>query len=382
MKMVNAWTREIDEEEDAIAEIEAMIDGKLSANSVGIVTCHPDYAGNGTLVKLAEKLPFEIVGCTTNLSATSGEIDSELLQLSVLTADDADFAVEYTADLNAGNYEEEIHHMVERAEERLGAKPKLGLIFSPILPDLGVDAFLDALDKETGGIPLFGSVMAGFRPDFSDGLVIANGAASPGSLAVAFIAGNVTPRCYLHSIANKNVRPQKAIVTKSEGYFVKGVNGIPYFDYLRSVGFDLKSAADWSNLPALFDLKDGATAIALGIYGVTEDGSVQFARKIPEGTTFSVGVVDPESILATDEAMIRDLLAGDAPSALFIAPCVTRYFMLAPTSDVEAENIVGAVGDKAPYALFYSGGEICPITEKDGALSNQLHNYSIIALAL
>jgi hypothetical protein len=241
---------------------------------------------------------------------------------------------------------------------------------------------LDALDEETGGIPLFGTVKAGFRSDFSDGRVIAEGRSLQAGLAVVFIAGNVTPKYYLHSIANKNVRPQKAIVTKSEGYFVKTVNGMPYFDYLRSVGFDLKSAADWSNLPVLFDLKDSAQTIALGIYGVTEDGGVQFARKIPEGTTFSVGVVDPESIRATDEAMIRDLLAGDAPNALFIAPCITRYFMLAPNSDAEAEALVSAIGDKTPYALFYSGGEICPITENEGALSNQLHNYSIIALAL
>jgi hypothetical protein len=382
MKMVNTWTLEIDEAEDAIAEIEAMLDGKLSENTVGIVTCHPDYAENGMLTKLAERLSFPIAGCTTNLSATAGKIDSELLQLAALTADDAFFAAESTPDLNAGNYEEEIRLMVQRAEAKLGTKPKFGLIFSPILTDLGVDAFLAALDEATGGIPLFGSVMAGFRADFTDGRVIADGKVSRGMLSVVFIAGNVTPKYYLHSVANKNVRPQKAIVTKSNGYFVESVNDMPYFDYLRSVGFDVKTAADWSNLPVLFDLENSDRAIALGIYGVGEGGSVQFARKIPEGTTFSIGVIDSESIQTTDEAMIKDLTGGEPPDALFLVPCVTRFFMLAPNSLTEAENLDRAVGDKAPYALLYSGGEICPITEKDGALSNQLHNYSIIALAL
>jgi hypothetical protein len=382
MKMINAWTREIDETEDAIAEIEAMLAGKLEGNAVAIVTCHPDYIENGTLAKLAEKLPFDIAGCTTNLSATAGEIDTELLQASVLTAEDASFAVGYTAELHAGNYEAEIQNMVQKAEERLGAKPKFGLIFSPILTDLGVDALLDAMDDATGGMPLFGSVMAGFRPDGSDAKVIAGAGASRGRLAVVFLAGNVEPHYYLHSIANKNVRPQKAMVTKSEGYFVQAANGMPYFDYMRSVGFDLKTAADWSNLPGLFDLQDSDHAIALGIYGVGEDGSVQLGRKIPEGTTFSIGVIDPESIQSTDEAIVQDLEAGGKPNALFLAPCTTRYLMLAPTSAKEAEYLAGAIGDKAPYALFYAGGEICPVIKKDGTLSNQLHNYSIIALTL
>ncbi|GHU65138.1 hypothetical protein AGMMS49983_12330 [Clostridia bacterium] len=382
MKMINAWTHEIDEIDDAIAEIEGLLEGKLASNTVGIVTCHPDYIANGIVAKLAEKLPFPIAGLTTNLSAAVGEINPELLHLAALTAEDASFAAESTVDLNVENYEEEIRNMVQRAKERLGETPKFGLIFSPVLPDLGVDALLDALDEETGGIPLFGSVMAGFRSDFTDGRVITGSGASRSSLAVIFITGNIEPRYYLHSIANKNVRPQKAIVTESDGYFVKSVNDMPFFDYLRSVGFDVKTQADWSNLPVLFDFNNSDRAVALGVYAVGEGGSVQFARKIPEGTTFSIGVVDPESIMTTGGAMVKDLTQGDAPNAFFIAPCVTRYFMLAPNSLEEAKYIVDAIGNQAPYALFYSGGEICPVTKKEGVLSNQLHNYSIIALAL
>jgi hypothetical protein len=63
-------------------------------------------------------------------------------------------------------------------------------------------------------------------------------------------------------------------------------------------------------------------------------------------------------------------------------PCVTRYIVLHPNSDAEIKKVIEKVGDKIPYWLAYSGGEICPVRGKDGKLRNRLHNYTFSACVL
>jgi hypothetical protein len=60
-------------------------------------------------------------------------------------------------------------------------------------------------------------------------------------------------------------------------------------------------------------------------------------------------------------------------------PCVTRYVMMAPNNDDEMKLVMKTVGNALPHALCYSGGEICPIRDRDGRLHNHHHNYTFSA---
>ncbi|MDR1796526.1 MAG: FIST C-terminal domain-containing protein [Clostridiales Family XIII bacterium] len=382
MEMRNAYTTEIDEAADALGEILDQLDtATLKANTAGVISCHPDFIESGVASYIAERLPFPVVGCTTIYGSANGEMGNYLLQVAALTADDARFAAVTSGPLGGGNEKEALGAMAAEAREALGEEPKLALIFFPVLKTVPGDALLGILDAAVGGMPLFGTVVAGSEPDLSDGRVLAaDGAASTDRVAALFFAGAVNPRFYVYSIANKNIRPNKAMVTDSDGYVVKKINGLSYFDYLRSVGMAVENeGVDFTIFPNMVDY-GGGRVVALGVYHVFEDGSILSAGKMPVGTTLTIGVVDQDSVFSTDYSALAAIKADEKPDCLFVVPCITRYFMLAPDSAAEARKIDDAFD--MPYTLFYSGGEICPLRDEGGKLYNQFHNYSLTALAL
>ena len=55
VKMITAYTEEVDEIEDGIAEILQQIDlGTLKKNNVGLITCHFDFIDSGFIEELCK----------------------------------------------------------------------------------------------------------------------------------------------------------------------------------------------------------------------------------------------------------------------------------------------------------------------------------------
>jgi len=381
MEMRTAYTTEIDEAEDALRELIGQLEPEtLKAHTAGIISCHPEFVESGVAQYVADHLPFDVVGTTTVYGSASGKGDAFLLQVAALTSDDVRFAAAVSPSLEEAGAEGAAKAMAEAARCALGEEPKLAFVFLPLVQNATGDAQLEAIDAALGGdIPVFGTVTSGVEIDLSDGCVLARGLCSKNRAAALFFAGDVHPRFYLYSIANKNVRPNKALVTDADGYVVRKINGVTYFEYLRSIGIDVeREGVDFTNFPNMVDY-DGRT-VALGVYHVFEDGSILSAGKMPVGTTLTIGVVDQDSVFSTDYSALAAIKADEKPDCLFVVPCITRYFMLAPDSAAEARKIDDAFD--MPYTLFYSGGEICPLRDEGGKLYNQFHNYSLTALAL
>jgi len=98
MRMLNAWTLELDDPAVAVAEILEQLDleNRLLAHSAGFITCSSDYVETGMVKAICDALPFEVVGCTPLTNAVNQEGGTLLLCLSVLTADDCRFVTALT----------------------------------------------------------------------------------------------------------------------------------------------------------------------------------------------------------------------------------------------------------------------------------------------
>jgi hypothetical protein len=129
----------------------------------------------------------------------------------------------------------------------------------------------------------------------------------------------------------------------------------------------------------MVDYGDGSKPVALAIYGMNADGSALLGGEAPQGAAFSLGEIDYEGIIETARLSLEQALKTGKKDGLLMLPCVSRYLMLAPRSEDEMKLVMELTGDALPHTLFYSGGEICPIRDRDGKLHNHHHNYTFSA---
>jgi hypothetical protein len=195
------------------------------------------------------------------------------------------------------------------------------------------------------------------------------------SVAMLLVHGDIEPEFIVTSIPDRNISTRKAIVTKSAGCVVKEANGIPFAQYLNSIGYTTKVGIDPTSFPLMMRFPDGSGPVALGVFRIFEDGSILMGGEVPEGTSFSGGEIDSEGILETARASLDKALKTGKRSGFLMFPCISRYLMLAPTSSKEMELASSTVGD-IPYVLAYAGGEICPVRGEDGKLYNHFHNFT------
>ncbi|MDL2317293.1 hypothetical protein LJC59_09555, partial [Desulfovibrio sp. OttesenSCG-928-A18] len=159
MKMLRAFTLEADDPELAVSEILEQLDleNERLANSLGIVTCHPDFLESGALTAISEALPFDVVGSTSLASATDGEMGIEILTLVVLTSDEVSFSTVLTGSL-WDKQEEPIKEACDKALAALAEKPSLILTYQPMMNHVGGEKLAMAISGASGGVPLFGTL--------------------------------------------------------------------------------------------------------------------------------------------------------------------------------------------------------------------------------
>jgi hypothetical protein len=62
-------------------------------------------------------------------------------------------------------------------------------------------------------------------------------------------------------------------------------------------------------------------------------------------------------------------------------PCAIRNIALGVNADNELERAVAVIGNKIPYQICYSGGQICPVKNGEGVFENHIHNYAFTVCA-
>ncbi|MDR1027822.1 MAG: FIST C-terminal domain-containing protein [Clostridiales Family XIII bacterium] len=383
IKAITVSTSEIDDAEAAVAEITAQLDAgnRLLAHSIGLMGCYSDFIDSGVVAALHDALPFEFVG-TTTLGAISRETDPLVgLTMLVLTSDDVSFVTGLTepiegedADVIARGYAEAAKKLGE------GEKPSLLLSYAPLLLNVGGDFFVNTLSEVSGQAPNFGTVSADDTIDYHNSHIIINGEAYRDRLAFVLVCGDVKPKFRIASISGEKIFREKGVVTASRGNQLQTINGISVEDYLLSLG--LKKGADGTltgvnSYPFIVDYNDGSPPVVRIIFAITPEGYAVCGGDIPEGATLSVGFIDGDEVVKATGDELRKISPDDKPAALLIFSCIGRYFSLGYESEREADEVKKLLaGTGIPYAMTYSGGEICPTgaTEGDAGTINRFHN--------
>lgn len=219
IKMITASTTEVDEPEIAAKEIleQVNIEKELHENSIGIITCSPEFIYNGIVKTVNDVLPFTTIGMTTLACGTKAEFDLDILSLSIYTSDDVRFSASVSEVISADNLKKPIADVFRWTANKLNDKPKLLIPFGPLIPEVSGEKIINILYEESGDIPVFGSMACSSNFDFDTTYVLFNGNAYADSLGVLMMSGNVNPRFLISTLSDDKITKQKAIITDSEG---------------------------------------------------------------------------------------------------------------------------------------------------------------------
>ena len=385
IKMYTARTSEIDEIDEAIAEIKSQIDlTALKKNSGGIIFCHLDFIESGIIEALCKELPFGVIGMTSMASADEHGFSLYDLTLTVLTSDEVVFEVGMTNSISRDNYIDETSNLYNNIRSKVSDDPAMIITFLPYIRDLSGYEVVAAMDEACHGIPMWGSISSSVEFNYDTVQTICNGKCLPAGVAMMCVNGPVKPNFFVTSIPERNISNNKAIITKSEGAILREVNDMPILEYLKNVGLVItKDNITTSPLMVYYD--DAPEPVALGFYTLFEDGSVLTGGRMPEGTSFSVGSIgiDAEGIFESAENGMKKVTDVKERQVTLVLPCITRYVMLAPDQERElrliSENLIAS---GKPFMMGYAGGEICPMRGQDGKLHNRFHNYTFSACIL
>ena len=384
MKLLNAWSMELDEPAVVVSDILEQLDLEKNAlkNSVGFLTCSYDFVESGMVKAICEALPFDVVGCTTLTNANNEEAGIMLLCLTVLTADDCQFATAVTESLH-NDLEGAVNAAAMKAMSGLGQTSQMALAFLPMF-GVGGEIMLSILNKALDGIPIFGTVGCDHdTAEYCNTYIIHNGECFRDCLSFLLIAGNVNPRFVVASTSEQNLRKQQAVITSSEGCLLKQVNNMTAKEYFESIGLiSGKGIEGMSSVPFVVDYGDGTQPVARAIYGLNQDGSALCGGVMPEGSTLYIGRMDVEDILLTAKNSIKDLIKTNNLNGIILFPCLGRNMVLAMDPLAEIDLVKNQISDLVPWHLAYSAGECCPVYYKDNRLANRFHNFTFIGCAI
>ena len=217
IKMITAYTEEVDEVEDGIAELIEQLDlGSLKKNSVGLVTCHFDFVDSEFIGELRKKLPFDLIGMTTLASSNQYGQSMYAFSLVVFTSDELVFQAAVAESLSTGDYQEKIKAAYSDAAGKLPGKPSMILTFFPYIKDVSGGSFHKNFDEICGGVPFIGSIATNVDISFDRCAVFCNDKASNDNLAMILMHGPVEPEFILVSLPAQNIRKNRGLITKSE----------------------------------------------------------------------------------------------------------------------------------------------------------------------
>ncbi|MCL2363849.1 MAG: FIST C-terminal domain-containing protein [Defluviitaleaceae bacterium] len=376
IRMLSAYTTEIDEINDAYDEIIKQIDlNNLDTHSVGILYCHPEFAESGVATAICDRLPFDVIGMTVAAVAGNGSLGTYGLSLCVLTGNDISFKSIYTDPFTAEDFEAKIDTAYQQARASMAQDPAFIISCFPMMNELMGYRMLDAMDKSCAGLPIYGGVCYGINFGNEKSCTLFNNQSSPNAIGMILVNGNVQPEFKAMALPDRYTRHDRAVITESEGPILRKVNDMPMLDYLSSVGYTVQTGA-----PIMVYYEGNDKPIALSIYMTFEDGSILCGGECPVGAAIALGDISREVVLETSNESIKYITEAQGKNAAIIVPCSVRYFALYPESDEEMQLTADAL--KIPYIMGYTGGELCPVADKNGVLRNRFHNFTYTSCLL
>ena len=374
------FTEEAEDANKAVEDIKRGLDSMvLAANSVGILHCDSDYVDSGVMRAVCGALPFDVVGCTSFSSSTNGGTGL-ILTLTVLTSDDTEFVSGVTPEVG-----DDPRMPVDRLYEKFAARakrPEMFIAFPPFLRNIGGDAFIRAIDACSGGVPIFGAISISNDPAYRGCYTIHNGIHYEKSLALLGLYGNVDPYFFSVSVDFVDVLKQYAIVTSARGNCVFSINNMPAQDYFESIGLITEQNPNaLQALALIFYPKNGPARIRF-CRDYNPDRSVVLTGEVPEGSSFAISAIGPDTIIRSAEEKICDALSIARGRGMLMYSCAMRFWLLGIYGMDEHKNAAECIGRAVPYHLVYTSGELVPTLSRDGKTSNVLQGGSLIICVL
>jgi hypothetical protein len=385
IRTFSAHTSEIDDVQAAVADITAQLDveHRLLKNSVGLISCYVEFVESGVVAALAGALPFPVAGITTMASASNSGQGEMSLFLTVLSSDDVEFVPGIT-DPVCGEDEAPLRAAWEKTGATRPDKAALMLSFCPLLFNVSGDFIVDAWSAITGNVPNFGTLAVDHNRDYHEARTILNGEAYKDRYVFVLLYGSVEPRFFVAGIQEEKAFREKGVVTASQGNQLQAVNGISVGDYLSGLGLTRDEEGNIKGInayPFILDYHDGTQPVIRVMFAITPDGSAVCGGKMPVGATLAVGTINGDEVLTTSAAAFNQVAkTGEGKNALIFS-CIGRFFSLGYESAREMERARKTL-EKIPFHLCYSGGELCPVYGKDGALTNRNHNDTMVICVL
>jgi hypothetical protein len=177
-----------------------------------------------------------------------------------------------------------------------------------------------------------------------------------------------------------NIYSQPAIVTGVQGNMLISINNIPAVEFMKKIGI---LSPDKTNaiygFPLLIDNHDGTGPKLCAIHSTEENSGLYCGSVIAKGAMLKLVNQMQEEVLRSSEHLIESIKKEDGKNGQLIFSCFGRS---APLVDLKDEmKLFQKHLEGKSYMFVYSGGEFCPIDNKQGEIRNCFHQFSIISLS-
>ena len=398
MRTIVAYTDEIDDLDMAVEELlDQTRDFTLAKNSMAIVFMEEEADYLAFYERLSKHWSFPVMGCSAMamLAGRHGYCRSGVTVI-IMTADDCEFSVGLTDELNKEHYRDAITGLYRGLTSQMTSEPKLCLCYYGVpldARDISSSNLISAITDASGGLPIYGGA-ASDNLTFDGFSVYCNDRLVKTGLALAVIAGNVSPRFVRVNSVERTATFSYEITSSKENVVYKlGENS--FLDTMNNENMrvdreNVMQAYILSPFVVTIDKGDGDYVEAARVFSRVdmETGAGVFLGAMPEGAKLSVGLLNREDVCRTVERafvqIFRELeRQGGECSTLLCTSCSARYLALMNNPSVEAETYLRHLPDKMSLAGFYAYGECCPVQgEKTGKQYNMFHNFTFTILAL
>ncbi len=394
MKSLQAFTREIDDIEKAVTELDEQIDrSSLLKNTFAIIFCGYEVNIPELAKALAKTFFFPFIGCSSLGMLSTKGYSQMSISMIVLTADDCDFSLGLTEEISGPGDMEKVEKAYENAADKLPEKEKLILAYSPWQENGTADEIITTFDKCSGGVPIFGGI-ASDAWSFKEDYVFFGGEVSKNKTAYALISGNIKP---VFTIAHSVTRAKSLneTVTESRGTEVYTVNGVPIADYLAKKGFITNKTDvmfDYLATPFISTRKtedDDEVDILRCLVSVDQKKkSCRFIGNIEEGSKLNMVLIGKNDIEGSAKKAFGYIIeqineAEDYEySTILCSSCIGRYCLIVSDKNAEGRAYMYNLPDNVNVNGFYGCSEYCPVEgKKNGRLYNASNNESLAVVA-
>lgn len=395
MHSISVYTDEIDDLEAAAKDLADKIKNGLvlCKNTCAIMFCDIEADEQEFISEFKKYYDFPILGATSvaMLSSDNGYADIGI-SLLVLTADDCEFNVGITDEINIDNAEECIKKEYDRLKAQSEyAEEKLIITYAPVMNDFVGDDIVKCFNSISRA-PLFGGMASdGFT--IKDNRVFLNDISSQNRVVMLLISGSIRP-VFQHEYTIINTKDVMHTVTKSDRNIVYEMEGEKFLDVLARTGVNINEEdAYLSFIGTVFETivevgNDEKISVMRDLNTLNiKEKSGTFLGNVAIGSKMRLCLLNKEDIYKSVKRSFVDVIGQMNEvkdyqySTFLVSSCAGRFLLLSTEPDAEAKAYSDMLPQEISLGGFYSYGEICPTYIGEESRFNVFHNKTFTMVA-